>query len=89
MDAEQADDEPGYDLPAPVIAKVQGWRKRSAAGGLLAGAMFGLEEALTGREKPEIVREMDDSGDPTAEGVALDLHPTDPSQSTAHVRRPL
>jgi len=84
MDAEGAD-----DMPVPAVAKVQGWRKRSLAGAMLAGAMLGLEEALTGHEKPEIVREMDDSGDPTPDGVALDLHPTDPSQSTARVRRPL
>ncbi|CAA9252128.1 MAG: hypothetical protein AVDCRST_MAG50-2302 [uncultured Acidimicrobiales bacterium] len=83
------EDEPPNDVPAPVIAKVQGWRKRSVTGALLAGAMLGLEEALTDRKKPEIVREMDDSGDPTPDGVALDLHPTDPAQSTARVRRPL
>jgi len=77
------DDEVPVPIPAP---RPSAARRKTAAGALVAAAMFGLQEALEGpREEPAVV-EVGSSTPDDDQPVAVDLDPEDPAASIAVVR---
>ena len=76
------DPEPHTALPA----KVEAWRKRSAAGAILTGFALGLQEALeVHRDEPSIV--VQTSGDPPDDlPVEADFEYGRPRQSVVSIR---
>lgn len=62
------------------------WRRRSAAGAMMTGIAFGLQEALdTKRKEPPIVQQVD--GDPGPQGpIELQFDPDHPEKTVAVIR---
>lgn len=62
------------------------WRRRSAAGAMMTGIAFGMQEALDRKRKePPIVQQVD--GDPGPEGpIELQFDPEHPEKTVAVIR---
>ena len=89
IDERLAEPPPPPDDAVPMPMRVNQWRRTSVVGAMLAGSMFGLQEALTQKERPEIVLEVDHAGEDDDEPISLFLDPVDPSQSQAVIREHL
>jgi hypothetical protein len=63
-----------------------GLRRRAAAGGLVAGLLLGVREALEPEPERPAVVEVDPRSIPDGEGISLLLVPGDPAASRVWVR---
>jgi hypothetical protein len=92
---ERAEGDPSVDPEAQADASGEAggdplrfdrWRRRSAAGAMMTGIAFGMQEALDRKRKePPIVQQVD--GDPGPQGpIELQFDPDHPEKTVAVIR---
>ncbi|HEX3565975.1 MAG TPA: hypothetical protein VHU17_11435 [Acidimicrobiales bacterium] len=77
--------EPSGETPGDPL-RFDRWRRRSAAGAMMTGIAFGMQEALDQKRKePPIVQQVD--GDPGPQGpIELQFDPDHPEKTVAVIR---
>ncbi|HWF22005.1 MAG TPA: hypothetical protein VG226_07660 [Acidimicrobiales bacterium] len=77
--------EPSRETPGDPL-RFDRWRRRSAAGAMMTGIAFGMQEALDRKRKePPIVQQVD--GDPGPQGpIELQFDPDHPEKTVAVIR---
>jgi hypothetical protein len=78
--------EPESEEPSGDPLRFDRWRRRSAAGAMMTGIAFGMQEALDQKRKePPIVQQVD--GDPGPQGpIELQFDPDHPEKTVAVIR---
>ena len=77
----------GDDAPLPLASRISRWSRESAAGAMLAGYAWALHDLLEGRERNQIVIEVDADGEPHDLPIELFLDPDSPEGSLCIVHR--
>lgn len=83
---DEASDDEASGGPGGDPLRFDRWRRRSAAGAMMTGIAFGMQEALERKRKqPPIVQQVD--GDPGPQGpIELQFDPDHPEKTVAVIR---